>query len=46
MNISENYGSVEKKNYDEVGDTSRQCFTEHAARVGLEIKIDNNVGIR
>ena len=45
MNLSENYGSVEKNNYHEVGDTSRQCFMEHAARVGLEKKIDNNVGI-
>ena len=46
MDVSENNRSIEKNNYHEVGGTCRQCFMEHAARVGLEIKIDNNVGIR
>ena len=45
MNVNKNTRDVEKNNYQEVGGTRRQCFMKHAARVGLEKKIDNNIEI-
>ena len=45
MNVSENNRGIEKNNYHEVGGTRGQCFMEHAARTGLEEKIDNNIEI-
>ena len=45
MNVSENNRSIEKSNYHEVGGTRGQCFMEHAARTGLEEKIDKNIEI-
>ena len=46
MDVSENNRSIEKNNYHEVGGTRGQCFMEHAARMGLEEKIDNDIEIR
>ena len=46
MNVNKNNRDEEKNNYQEVGGTSRQCFMKHAARMGLEEKIDNNIEIR
>ena len=46
MNVNKNNRDEEKNNYQEVGGTSRQCVMKHAARMGLEEKIDNNIEIR
>ena len=45
MNVNKNNRDKEKNNYQEMGDTSRQCFMKHAARMGLEEKIGNNIEI-
>ena len=43
MNVNKNNRDEEKNDYQEVGGTRRQCFMKHAARMGLEEKIYNNI---
>ena len=45
MNVNKNNRDEEKNDYQEMGGTRRQCFMKHAARMGLEEKIDNNIEI-
>ena len=45
MNVNKDTRDEESNNYQEVGGTSRQCFMKHAARMGVEEKIDNNIEI-
>ena len=45
MNVNKINRDKEENNYREMGGTRRQCFMKHAARMGLEEKIDNNIEI-